>query len=231
MSREYRALAFTPDVEEAQRAYGSRAAQQRLDRHVGPAQEIEPLGAREREFLALQDGFYVATVSTTGWPYVQFRGGPAGFVRTPDPHTIAWADFRGNRQYITMGNVRSDPRVALIFLDYARRARLKVYGRMRVTDVRAQGHPSTLQVPGYHGVVERDVEIDVAAFDWNCDQHIEPRYSFDQLSEQLAPLRDRLASLEAENARLRAASSGPAHGADNRLEHLEPAQPAQSYDA
>jgi hypothetical protein len=232
VSRAYRALAFTSDVEEAQRAYGSRAAQQRLDRHLGPAQEHEPLGAAEQEFLALQDGFYVASISRTGWPYVQFRGGPAGFVRTPDPHTVAWADFRGNRQYITTGNVRHDPRVALIFLDSARQARLKVYGRMRVTDVRGQAGPSTLEVPGYRGVVERDVAVDVAAFDWNCDQHIEPRYSIDQLSEQLSPLRDRLASLEAENARLRAASSGPRQGRGDRLEDLEPAVlQAQSFDA
>ena len=231
MSREYRALAFTPDVEAAQRVYGSRAAQERLDRHDGPAQAPEPLGAGEREFLALQDGFYVASVSTTGWPYVQFRGGPPGFVRTPDAHTLAWADFRGNRQYITMGNVRHDPRVALIFLDYARRARLKVYGRMRVTDVRAHGGSSTLEVAGYAGIVERDVEIDVAAFDWNCDQHIEPRYSADQLTDQLAPVHERLAFLEAENARLRAAASRSSerHG-DRRDDASAAARELQPYD-
>ena len=206
MSRAYRALAFTPDVEAAQRTYGSRAAQQRLDRHDESGQGPEPLGSDEREFLALQDGFYLASVSTTGWPYVQFRGGPPGFVRTPDPHTLAWADFRGNRQYISMGNVRHDPRVALIFLDYARRARLKVYGRLRVSDLAADGRSSTLAVPGYPAIVERDVAVDVAAFDWNCDQHIEPRYSTGELREQLAPLLDRLAQLEAENGRLQAAS-------------------------
>src|SRR3954462_9653812 len=141
MSRSYHQLAFTAEVLDAQARYGSRTALDRLDRtHPGPSSSAagsggraspglesarDPLTEDERAFLAELDGFYLATVSETGWPYVQFRGGPQGFIRTPDEHTIAWADFRGNRQYISTGNLSHDGRVAMIFLDYARQLRLK----------------------------------------------------------------------------------------------------------
>ncbi|HEX8508345.1 MAG TPA: pyridoxamine 5'-phosphate oxidase family protein [Propionibacteriaceae bacterium] len=206
MSRGYAAVAFTDHVRDAQVTYGSRAAQARLEHKFGQPEVAEPtdnLGEGERAFLAQQDGFFLATVSDTGWPYVQFRGGPPGFVHTPDNRTVAWADFRGNRQYITVGNLGHDDRVALIFLDYAQQVRLKIYGRARVTDVHKVGH-SDLSLPDYPAKVERDVHVQVTAFDWNCDQHITPRYSVVELDEQLAPLRQRLTQLELENAQLRA---------------------------
>ncbi len=148
MSRDYYAIAFTSAVRDAQVQYGSRAAQDRLHQvtgaddgptidppHFGTPVRArmphDPLGEAERAFIAEQDGFYLATVSQSGWPYVQFRGGPAGFVTTPDEHTLAWPDFRGNRQYVTTGNLDGESRVAMIFLDYARQARLKIFGVAR----------------------------------------------------------------------------------------------------
>ena len=211
MSRGYHPIAFTEPVQDAQVRYGSRAAMDRVDRHhpdgepEAPELPPDPLGVEEREFIAERDGFYLATVSSTGWPYVQFRGGPPGFVSCPDEHTIAWADFRGNRQYISTGNLAHDARVSLIFMDYAHQQRLKVFGIARVRDVPAQEpYAGSLAVPGYRARVEREVHVEVSAFDWNCPQHITPRYSAVELEPVLAPLRQRLSELEAENARLRA---------------------------
>jgi uncharacterized protein len=221
MSRSYRPLAFTSSVIDAQVANGSRAALERLDRtHPGPGgpraepddgpaqlnRVRDPLTDEEREFIADMDGFYLATISETGWPYVQFRGGPPGFVTTPDEHTIAWPDFRGNRQYISTGNLAHDSRAATIFMDYARQARLKVYGHARIADLRSTSPGATSEaVGGYRAKVEREVRIDVSAYDWNCPQHITPRFSAEELAPVLGPLRQRVTDLEAENARLREA--------------------------
>ena len=248
MSHRYHTLAFTTSVLDAQSRYGSRAAVARYHRaHGEPSTQQQPApssrtpGQRprpgtgdaltdvERQFIAELDGFYLATVSETGWPYVQFRGGPAGFAVTPDEHTIAWADFRGNRQYISTGNLALEGRTALIFMDYARQTRLKVYGWATVLDVSSvptgrQAGPvtgqhrapadgtvrggSSLAVPGYPARVEREVRIDVVAYDWNCPQHITPRYTVEELASQLDPVLSRVAELEEENRRLRTAVSG-----------------------
>ena len=138
--------------------------------------------------MARQDSFYLASVSDTGWPYVQFRGGPPGFIRTPDEHTIAWADFRGNRQYITTGNLSYDARVAMIFVDYPNTSRLKVFGRARIVDTRSDpGLAESLAIPGYRAVIERAVFVTVVGFDWNCPQHITPRYSVVELNTIFGP--------------------------------------------
>jgi predicted pyridoxine 5'-phosphate oxidase superfamily flavin-nucleotide-binding protein len=191
MSDGYASIADTEHVREAQVLYGSRAAQARSERHGPPAtgpEPRDPLTPDEQEFISARDGFYLASVSDTGWPYVQFRGGPPGFVRCPNEHTIAWADFRGNRQYISAGNVTHDERVALFFMDYPNRGRLKVYGRARIVD--ARGHPeliASLAVPGYRAVVERAVSVTVVSYDWNCAQHITPRYTAAELNAILGP--------------------------------------------
>ncbi|MCW8103375.1 pyridoxamine 5'-phosphate oxidase family protein [Streptomyces tauricus] len=231
MSRNYHSIAFTEPVLEAQGQYGSRTAVTRTDRrrsgprgpgaapapgtgaaaHAGAAETDgldrikDPLSDAERDFIAGRDGFYLATVAAGGWPYVQFRGGPPGFVTAPDEHTLAWADFRGNRQYISTGNVAHDPRVSLIFMDYARQVRLKVFGVATISDVRDQGpKPSAYAVPGYRAIVEREVRVQVKAFDWNCPQHITPRYTAEEVGSVLQPLRQRVDDLEAANSRLRA---------------------------
>jgi predicted pyridoxine 5'-phosphate oxidase superfamily flavin-nucleotide-binding protein len=225
MTDGYYQVAFTPEVLDAQVRYGSRTALERLrlTHHgdVSPvltaddrsdAEPIQPVGdpltVDEREFLAALDGFYLATVSATGWPYVQFRGGPAGFIRSPDAHTIAWADFRGNRQYITNGHLSHDDRVALIFLDYSRRLRLKVYGHAQLVDVPSDTATTddvgSLAVAGYRAKVEREVRVRVTAYDWNCQQHITPRYSADELAPILQDLQDQIAALQGQKADLQA---------------------------
>jgi uncharacterized protein len=162
----------------------------------------------ERDFLAERDGFYLATVSETGWPYVQYRGGPPGFLRVIDDHTLGWADFRGNLQYISTGNLAGDDRVAMIVMDYAHRRRLKIFGRAQV--ITAEDRPeliTTLADPSYDAVVQRAVLISVDAFDWNCPQHITPRFTAAEIEPHVIALRRQLAALQAENDELRKASA------------------------
>ena len=204
MSKHYGAIAFTDAVRDVQRDHGSQAFYDRKRIQGTAAPGADPLTDDEKEYLAERDGFYLASVSETGWPYVQFRGGPTGFLRVVDDHTIGWADFRGNLQYISTGNVAGDGRVALIAMDYLYQRRLKIYGHARVVTV----EDDAVLVGGftdstYDAVVERVVLVDVEAFDWNCPQHITPRLTVEELETHLAPLRGQLAALEAENSRLR----------------------------
>jgi predicted pyridoxine 5'-phosphate oxidase superfamily flavin-nucleotide-binding protein len=144
-------------------------------------------------------------VGETGWPYIQFRGGPPGFVHVLDEHTLGYLDVRGNRQYITTGNVRADDRVALFFIDHARQTRLKLFGHAAA--VPAGEDPALaerLGSPRTEGTVEQLVTIRVEATAWNCPNHITPRFSQRELSDALAPVHERLARLEQENAALRA---------------------------
>ena len=204
MSRQYGCIAFTDDVALEQEEYGSaeffRRVAHRGDRDTGG----DELGPHEREFLESRDSFYLATVSETGWPYVQFRGGPAGFLQVQSPHTIAWADFRGNLQHVSTGNLRGNDRVAIIALDYARRRRLKIFGRARV--VKLDDDPDAVQAirqPNDDSVVERGVFVTVSAFDWNCPQHITPRFTRSEVSHVVDSLQQRVRELEHENASLR----------------------------
>jgi predicted pyridoxine 5'-phosphate oxidase superfamily flavin-nucleotide-binding protein len=190
MSQGYPSIAETDAVRAAQARLGSRAAVARRTRNrQGASSDPEPrdrFTVAEREFVGERDGFYLASVSSTGWPYVQFRGGPPGFVRTPDDHTLAWADFRGNRQYISTGNVEGDDRVSLFFMDYPNQARLKVFGHARIVDARDDPESvAALTVPGYRAVVEQAVVVTIVAFDWNCPQHITPRFSPAELEDLL----------------------------------------------
>ncbi|OPX07511.1 pyridoxamine 5'-phosphate oxidase family protein [Mycobacterium sp. AT1] len=204
MSKHYGSIAFTDAVVGVQREYGSDGFYGRKRVQGNAAPGIDALTDDEREYLAERDSFYLATVSETGWPYVQYRGGPTGFLRVVDDHTIGWADFRGNLQYISTGNVGGDDRVAIIALDYAHQRRLKIFGHARVVTVAED--PALVKSfanPDYSAEVERAVLVTVEAFDWNCQQHITPRFSAAELEPLLAPLRRQLADLQAENARLR----------------------------
>jgi uncharacterized protein len=203
VSKHYGTIAFTDDVRAVQCHHGSQAFYDRK-RIAGEATPgPDPLTEDERDYLAERDSFYLATVSDTGWPYVQFRGGPKGFLRVLDLHSIGWADFRGNLQYISAGNLAGDNRVSIIAVDYVHRRRLKIFGHARI--VTAEEDPQladALKDPAYKAVVERAVVIDVEAFDWNCPQHITPRFTAAELEPVLAGLRDQLAALQAENTRL-----------------------------
>jgi predicted pyridoxine 5'-phosphate oxidase superfamily flavin-nucleotide-binding protein len=204
MLHKWLQIASTPSVKAARERYGSAAQYARLDGTLdedGPVRN-DRLGPAEAAFIAERDGFYLASVSETGWPYVQFRGGPAGFLRIVDEHTLGYADLRGNRQYVTTGNIAVNDRISLFLMDYAHQRRLKVFGRMRVVD--AGDDPelaATLAVPGYPARVERAVLIGVEAFDWNCPQHITERYTLEEVRALTAPLTVRIAELEAELAR------------------------------
>ncbi len=202
MTHRFLEIATTPAVKAAQEAQGSRRSYARQE-------EGEPhhdrLGEAEAGFIATRDSFYLASVSETGWPYLQHRGGPAGFLRVLDETTLGFADLRGNRQYLSLGNLTADDRLCLFLMDYGHRARLKIFGRARFHDLAAEPELARrLIVPGYRAVPERGVTIKVEAFDWNCPQHITPRFSEAELAPALAPVRQRLEELEIENARLRA---------------------------
>jgi len=199
----FASIAFTPRVKDEQERMGSRRAYARAD----AATEPDVLGESEQEFLAERDSFYMASVGETGWPYIQHRGGPKGFVKVLDPHTLGFADYRGNRQYISLGNVGGDDRVAVIFVDYPNRARLKVLARASV--VTAESSPDVFaeltSAAAEDGArVERAFVLRVEGFDWNCPQHITPRFTEDEVRASVAPLFAKLEAAEAENRGLRA---------------------------
>ncbi len=203
MARAFAEIAFTPAVRDAQARHGSASAYHRL--LADDAEPANRLTGAEKAFIEARDGFYQATVSETGWPYVQFRGGPAGFLKVLDPETIAYADFRGNRQYVSVGNLEGDDRVSLILMDYANRRRLKILGRARIVDIADDPElVARLHAPGYRARPERAVVITVLGFDWNCPQHIPRRLTLEELEPELAPLREALGRLTAENERLTA---------------------------
>jgi uncharacterized protein len=201
MTRNFGSLVFTPLVKALQEKYGSRRQYARME--AGAASPAG-LGSDESAFIAERDSFYIATVGASGWPYVQHRGGPKGFLNVIDDRTIGFADYRGNKQFITTGNLGTDNRVALIMVDYPGQARLKVLGRAEVIE-----GPSDwikrLRVAGDNSQVERAYVIHIEAFDWNCPQHITPRFTEDQIQEALLPFERRMEALERQNAELRAA--------------------------
>jgi len=195
-------LAFTPKVKAIQERMGSRAA---YSRAAQAGQGSDLVGSDEAAFIGERDSCYMASTGEGGWPYIQHRGGPTGFVRVLDERTLGFADYRGNRQYISVGNVMHDDRVALIFVDYPHRARLKVLARAEL--VTADSNPALLKrllAPGTGAKVERGFVLHVEALDWNCPQHITPRWTAEEINAELEPLRRRVAELEAENKRLKA---------------------------
>lgn len=181
MPRAFADIAFTPSVRAMQEKQGSAGAYAKfLSPEVSGG---DVLSMVEASFIAERDGFYQASVSETGWPYVQFRGGPRGFLKVLDEKTLAYADFRGNRQYVSVGNLSVDDRVSLILMDYPNRRRLKIWGRASITEIGdnrtlvAQLHDET-----YHAQPERAVMITLEAFDWNCPAHIPQRYTIEELA-------------------------------------------------
>jgi uncharacterized protein len=159
----------------------------------------------EAAFIAGRDSFYMATVSESGWPYVQHRGGPAGFLKVLDEKALGFADFRGNLQYISLGNVAADDRVVLILVDYPNRARLKILAHMEVRDLAAEPDlAARLALPGYKAKLERAFLLHLETFDWNCPQHITPRFTMADIEPAVSSLRNRIAELDAENQALRA---------------------------
>ena len=205
MGHRFAELAFTDRVRTLQEQEGSRASYARFE---GGEAHHHRLGPAEAAFLAARDSFYLATVSETGWPYVQHRGGPPGFLKVLGERTIGFADFRGNRQYVSVGNLLGDDRVALILVDYPNRRRLKILGRARAVTMEDAATLGRLDVPGYRAKIERGLVIAVEAFDWNCPQHLTPRFTTEEIAGAVALLHARIAELEAALARAGGEHSG-----------------------
>ena len=196
MSHAFADIAFTPSVKAAQQRDGSRA---NYARHFERGAETvnQQLDQAETEFIARQRSFYMATVSETGWPYVQHRGGPRGFLKVLDATTLAFADFAGNRQLVSVGNLAVDDRVALILLDYGLRTRLKILGHLRVRDwVAGDAQADRLLTPGYRARPQRVMTIEVAGFDWNCPQHIPALLDAEDVQREIGLRDEHIAELE-----------------------------------
>jgi uncharacterized protein len=210
MSHAFADIAFTPSVKAAQQRDGSRSNYARS--FEGDAELFnDRLGDAETDFIAAQRSFYMATVSETGWPYLQHRGGPRGFLKVLDDKTLAFADYAGNRQLISVGNLAGNDRVALILMDYAQRVRLKVLGRLTVQDLAPNDAlAQTLVDPAYRARPQRAMLITVEGFDWNCPQHIPVRIDAEDVQRALDERDARIATLEQQLAHR--AAGPPASG-------------------
>lgn len=197
MARNMSDLAFTPAVKAVQERMGSRAGYARMEKKGGWRGDrvTDELAA----FIKARDAFYLATASAEGRPYIQHRGGPPGFLVPLDDQTLAFADFGGNRQYITAGNLAENDKAYIFLMDYPNRRRIKIWGRARVVE----DDPALLEKllePGYRGKPERVILFTIEAWDVNCPQHIVPRYTDDEFLALVAPLKARIAELEAQLA-------------------------------
>jgi uncharacterized protein len=201
VSYKFLDIVSTPSVRAAQAANGSRETWERFKGH----RTFDRFTDNEAAFISARDSFYMATVSESGWPYVQHRGGPPGFLKVLDEKMLGFADFRGNLQYISVGNLAADDRAALILVDYPNRARLKILAHVEARDITADAELGEyLSLPGYKGRPERALLLHLETFDWNCPQHITPRFTIEEVETAVSPLRTRIAELEAENQALRA---------------------------
>ena len=201
MSHKFFDLTFTPSVKTAQEHYGTR---QNYARFESGEPDFHGLTSDETEYISRRDSFYLATVGENGQPYVQFRGGPPGFLKVLDPETLAYADFGGNLQYISVGNLSVNDRAALILMDYPNRQRLKILARIEIKD--AEDVPDLidqLKMPNYKAKIERAAILHVEAFDWNCPRHITPRYTAEEIRILNQPLNEKIEKLEAEIVRLK----------------------------
>ncbi len=185
MNQNFTQFAFTDSVKAVQEQFGSRQAYARMetsgDRYV--------LTSKEISFIESRDSFYMATVGDNGWPYVQYRGGPKGFLRVIDPTTLGYADFRGNMQYISVGNINSSGKTSLFLMDYPSQKRLKIWAESEVIDTEQdEERLQNLKMPDYKAHIERLILFKIQAFDWNCPQHITPRYTTEEIAGEIAKL-------------------------------------------
>ncbi len=182
MGRVFAKTMFSDAAKRLQEKFGSRASYQRL---AEAGESGDALGSMEKDFIARRDSFYMASVTVDGWPYVQHRGGPKGFLKVLDDRRLAFADFAGNKQYITAGNLETNDRVALFLVDYPQQARLKIIGHARWVEGDEELQ-AKVRLPGYKAKVERVMVVDVVAFDWNCSQHITPRWTREEIEAVMA---------------------------------------------
>ncbi|OOQ56777.1 pyridoxamine 5'-phosphate oxidase family protein [Mucilaginibacter pedocola] len=196
----YANLAFSDAAKALQSQHGSRRVYEQAEKK----NVVDGFTQNEELFIAHQDHFYMATFGDNGYPYIQHRGGPQGFVKVLDNHTLAFVDFAGNKQYISAGNIETNANVSLIMISYPHRARLKLYAKARIVELSDDpGLFDQIDPEDYKHRPERMMVLDIQAYDWNCPQHITPRYTTDEIEQAFAPQRRRVAELEAENQRLK----------------------------
>ena len=207
MAQNYIHTLFTDASRAMQEREGSRTAYARME--DGATGEPDQLGEKEALFIAARDSFYMASVTEEGWPYVQHRGGPAGFLKILDGNRLGFADYRGNRQYVSTTNLIHQPRVSLFLMDYPNRRRLKILGTARIVELDDDvALVTALMTPEYSATPERAFVIDVVGFDWNCPQHITPRFTEAEIAQAVLPLNAELNQLRAEVEALRAQLKG-----------------------
>ncbi|MEO7988789.1 MAG: pyridoxamine 5'-phosphate oxidase family protein [Chryseolinea sp.] len=195
MATNFASLAFTPEVKFLQEKYGSRVGYERMEKRM----VVNGLSENEMDFIGDRDSFYIASIGENSFPYIQHRGGPKGFVKVLDVHTLAFIDFSGNKQYISVGNLVTHKNVSIIMVDYASRSRLKIYAKAEVVELKDR--PDLLKVltlEDYTYKPERMMVLTIEAYDWNCPQHITPRYTTEEIEEALMPQREYIRKLEEE---------------------------------
>lgn len=203
MSNKFYDITFTPDVKQAQRRYGSRRRYEKIENSEREQNAI--FSDAEIDFIGQRDGFYMGSVGVGGQPYIQFRGGRRGFLKVLDEKTLGFADFRGNLQYISAGNLSGNKKVALFLMDYANRQRLKILAEAEVKDAsEAPELIEKLRDESYEAKIERAMILHVKAFDWNCPQHITPRYTIEEVKAIIQPLNEYVQKLEKEIEKLKA---------------------------
>jgi uncharacterized protein len=206
MVKNYASLAFTDAVKEMQEKLGSRIRYARVEKQT----YTDGLTENEVDFIGQRDSFYMATFSENGYPYIQHRGGPKGFIKVLDSRRIGIIDFIGNKQYISVGNLATNPNVSLIMVDYPARARLKLFAKAEVIELKDDpALYDLLDLKGYAFRPERMMQFLIEAYDWNCPQHITPRYTAEEIDEALAPQRLYIQELEREIKELKAAARWP----------------------
>jgi uncharacterized protein len=195
MVKNFASLAFTEEVKSLQVKHGSRTSYERMEeRNV-----VDGLTENEVDFIRHRDSFYMASIGENGFPYIQHRGGPKGFIKVMDANAIGFVDFSGNKQYITVGNLATNKNVSLFMMDYPARARLKLYARAEIVELSARPDLlKALSVADYQAKPERMMLLHVEAYDWNCPQHITPRYTEEEIEEALTPQRAYIQKLEQE---------------------------------
>lgn len=202
MAKNYATLAFTDAVKALQELHGSRRTYSRMEQ----SRHTDGLSEQEIVFITERDSFYLSSIGENGYPYIQHRGGPAGFIKVLDANTLGIVDFEGNKQYITVGNLQTHPQVSLIMVDYPRQARLKLYADTRIVELK--DNPvlfQQLDPADYPHQPERMILFEIQAYDWNCPQHITPRYTLAEIQAAFAPQQAYLEALEKEVKELRAA--------------------------
>lgn len=200
MAKNFAALAFTKDIKDLQEKYGSRVAYERMEKQTF----VDGLTEDEIMFIANQDSFYMASIGENNYPYIQHRGGPKGFVKVLDKHTLGFIDFTGNKQYITLGNLANNTNISLFMMNYPLKARLKLLGKAEVIELQERTELyNQLNLSEYQFKPERMFLLHIEAYDWNCPQHITPRYALQELETAMAPQRAYIKKLEEEIKKLK----------------------------